>query len=90
MADIKVDFNYAGIEQTEMQKYEKDVIRIHEGFYLKEKIDTEFLGWLSLPTNYNREEFSRIKKAANKIGSIYKDEIVTRLEKATEKVDGTY
>lgn len=30
------------------------------------------------------------KKDANKIGSIYKDEIVTRLEKATEKVDGTY
>ena len=23
MADIKVDFNYAGIEQTEMQKYRK-------------------------------------------------------------------
>lgn len=30
------------------------------------------------------------RKDANKIGSIYKDEIVTRLEKATEKVDGTY
>jgi len=30
------------------------------------------------------------KKDANKIGSIYKDDIVTRLEKATTKVDGTY
>ena len=30
------------------------------------------------------------KKDANKIGSVYKDEIITRLEKATEKVDGTY
>ena len=30
------------------------------------------------------------RKDANKIGSIYKDDIVTRLEKATEKVDGTY
>lgn len=30
------------------------------------------------------------QKDANKIGSIYKDNIVTRLEKATEKVDGTY
>lgn len=30
------------------------------------------------------------KKDANKIGSIYKDDIVTRLQKATEKVDGTY
>ena len=30
------------------------------------------------------------KKDANKIGDIYKDEIITRLEKATEVVDGTY
>lgn len=30
------------------------------------------------------------RKDAEKIGSIYKDDIVTRLEKATEKVDGTY
>ena len=30
------------------------------------------------------------KKDAEKIGSIYKDDIVTRLEKSTEKVDGTY
>ena len=29
-------------------------------------------------------------KNANKIASVYKDEIVTRLEKATQKVDGTY
>ena len=67
MADIKVDFKYAGVEQSEIQKYEKDIIRIHEGFRIKEKIETEFLGWLSLPTNYDREEFSRIKKAAKKI-----------------------
>ena len=67
MANIKVDLKYSGIEQTQIQEYEKDIIRIHESFYLKEKIDSEFLGWLSLPTNYNREEFSRIKKAANKI-----------------------
>ena len=29
-------------------------------------------------------------KNAEKIASVYKDEIITRLEKATEKVDGTY
>ena len=25
MADIKVDFKYAGVEQSEIQKYEKDI-----------------------------------------------------------------
>lgn len=29
-------------------------------------------------------------KNANKTASVYKDEIITRLEKATEKIDGTY
>lgn len=33
---------------------------------------------------------SEPSKTATKIGSIYKDEIVTRLVKATDKVDGTY
>lgn len=33
---------------------------------------------------------SEPSKTATKIGSIYKDEIVTRLIKATDKVDGTY
>ena len=33
---------------------------------------------------------SEAKKSASKIGSVYKDEIVTRLSKATSKVDGTY
>jgi len=29
----------------------------------------DFLGWLSLPENYDKEEFARIKKAAEKIRS---------------------
>ena len=33
---------------------------------------------------------SEPSKTATKVGSIYKDEIVTRLIKATDKVDGTY
>ncbi len=30
---------------------------------------SDFLGWVDLPVNYNKEEFSRIKKAAQKIQS---------------------
>jgi len=30
------------------------------------------------------------RKNAEKIGSVYKDDVITRLEKATQKVDGTY
>ena len=30
---------------------------------------SDFLGWVDLPVNYDKEEFSRIKKAAEKIKS---------------------
>lgn len=67
MSDVKLDFKYSGLEQYELKEYEKDVIRIHEEFYLKQNEEDQFLGWLSLPSNYDKEEFDRIKKAAKKI-----------------------
>ena len=30
-------------------------------------LGNDFLGWLDLPVNYDKEEFERIKKAAKKI-----------------------
>ena len=30
---------------------------------------SDFLGWVNLPTNYDKEEFDRIKKSAKKIQS---------------------
>ena len=36
---------------------------LHEGSGL----GNDFLGWLNLPTDYDKEEFARIKAAAEKI-----------------------
>lgn len=37
--------------------------------FLNEKTGAgnDYLGWIELPTNYDKEEFQRIKKAAEKI-----------------------
>lgn len=35
----------------------------------KEGLGNDFLGWVTLPTDYDKEEFARIKKAAEKIKS---------------------
>ena len=67
MSKIKVDFTQAGIPNTEILKYNDKVNQIHEEFQAKKNDATEFLGWLELPTNYNKEEFTRIKEAAKKI-----------------------
>ncbi|MGL4761785.1 MAG: glucose-6-phosphate isomerase [Sarcina sp.] len=39
--------------------------KLHEGT----GVGSDFLGWVELPNNYDKEEFARIKKAADKIKS---------------------
>lgn len=67
MSKIKVNFENAGIPITEVLKYNEKVSKIHEEFQKKKDDEKEFLGWLELPTNYDKEEFERIKKAAKQI-----------------------
>ena len=67
MSNIKVDFSSAGVPTSEILKYSEKVIKIHEELYSKKDNGKEFLGWLDLPVNYDKEEFERIKKAADKI-----------------------
>ena len=59
--------SYTGIPVSEIQKYSEKVCKIHEEFEAKKDDEKEFLGWLDLPTNYDKEEFERIKKVADKI-----------------------
>ncbi len=61
-------------------KYLKDFVADHEiegiktqvydaakTLHSKTGLGNDFLGWLTLPTDYDKEEFARIKKAAEKI-----------------------
>ena len=70
MSNIKVDFSNAGISMNEVLKYNEKVFKIHEEFRAKRNDEKEFLGWLDLPTNYDKDEFERIKKAAKKYKKI--------------------
>ncbi len=67
MSNIKVDFSYSGVPVSEILNYGRKVEEIHGEFQNKKNDEKEFLGWLELPTNYDKEEFARIKKAAEKI-----------------------
>ena len=69
MANIKLDFSNTNVKLEDIIEYENDVKRIHEIIHKNADDETEFLGWLNLPTNYDKEEFERIKKVANKIKS---------------------
>lgn len=67
MSSIKLDLSNTSISTNEILKYSEKVAKIHEGFWQKKNDEKEFLGWLELPANYDKEEFERIKKSAQKI-----------------------
>lgn len=67
MSNIKIDFSNTGIPMSEISKYTSKVKAIHNEFKENKDKEKEFLGWLELPTNYDKEEVNRIKQAAKKI-----------------------
>ena len=67
MGNIKVSLKNTRIFEKSVMKYADEVAQIHQELHEKSKNKKEFLGWLNLPTDYDKKEFERIKKAAHKI-----------------------
>lgn len=55
------------VDKKELEYYKPFVRLTHELLHTKQHTGGDFLGWLNLPENYDKEEFGRIKKAAEKI-----------------------
>ena len=69
MLGLKLDLGNTGIDEKEIQKYAKKVSDIHGKLHEEKDDENEFLGWLELPTKYNKREFKKIKECAKKIQS---------------------
>ena len=67
MKNIKVDLENARVFEKNIMKYASQVKEIHNKLHLKAEDENEFCGWLNLPTNYDKAEFEKIKKSAEKI-----------------------
>lgn len=67
MPNVRLDLSNSGIDEQEIFEYEKQVRKIYEELEQKSKDENEFVGWLKLPSSYNRKEFSKIKKCAERI-----------------------
>lgn len=67
MSNIKVNLENTGFKKEELMKYNEKVEKAHEELHSVADNEDDFVGWLHLPTNYNKEEFERIKKCAEKI-----------------------
>jgi glucose-6-phosphate isomerase len=67
----KITFDYSKtakvISAEEVQSMSKIVGAAKQELISKEGLGNDFLGWIDLPVDYDKEEFSRIKEAAKKI-----------------------
>ncbi len=55
------------IRENDLKGLESQVKLAHETINNKSGLGNDFLGWVSLPEDYDKQEFDRIKKAADKI-----------------------
>ncbi len=55
------------VGKDEMTGIKAQVMSAAQMLHDKSGLGSDFLGWLDLPTNYDKEEFARIKAAAKKI-----------------------
>lgn len=69
MAKVSFDYSVAKqfIRDEEINNIEKIAEAAKSELLSKEGAGNDYLGWIDLPVNYDKEEFTRIKKAAEKI-----------------------
>ena len=67
MLNLKLNLKNTGIDQKAIMKYKEKVEQIHHELHKRANAQNDFVGWLELPTNYDKEEFKRIKSAAARI-----------------------
>ena len=67
----KVTFDYSKacgfVKEHEMQYMSELASQAKDKLLARTGAGNDFLGWIDLPVDYDKEEFARIKKAAEKI-----------------------
>lgn len=65
--DVKLDNALDFVELDNLEKARNEVVEAHKKLQNKTGEGNDYLGWVSLPETYDKDEFSRIKKAAKQI-----------------------
>ena len=68
---LSLDYSFAApfIHENDLKGLSAQLATAHELLHSKTGLGNDFLGWLDLPVSYDKDEFERIKKAAEKIKS---------------------
>jgi len=71
MDGIRLDYSKAKrfVSEEELVNIKETVLNAKETLVSKKGAGNDYLGWIDLPINYDKEEYARIKKSAEKIKS---------------------
>lgn len=69
MLRIDIDNIFTFVSRPAYEEMKSELAQAHELLETGTGAGSDFLGWLKLPENFDRGEFSRVKKAAGKIKS---------------------
>lgn len=69
MKNVSFDFSIANgfVNQADIDGIEKEVLEARDTLVSGTGAGNDFLGWVNLPVDYDKDEFKRIKAAARKI-----------------------
>ena len=71
MAKVTFDYSktapFIGADEVKNMKVQAEAVK--EMLLKRTGAGNDFLGWIDLPVNYDKEEFARIQKAAQKWSS---------------------
>ena len=57
MVNLKLNLEHSGVDPKAIMKYKEQVEEIHQELHKRASDEKDFVGWLELPTNYDKEEF---------------------------------
>lgn len=69
MSKITIDYSKTGVQTHEVEYFKEQIAVAHKMLHEKTGAGNDFLGWVDLPVDYDKDEFARIQKAADKIKS---------------------
>lgn len=67
MAQIKVDYSKAGLKAEQINALSDKLSSAHDMLHKGTGKGNDFVGWVDLPVQYDKDEFERVKAAAKKI-----------------------
>ena len=69
MINVNIDKTQKFVSQAELENIKTELCTAHRKLLDGSGAGSDFLGWVKLPENIDMEEFSRVKKCAEKIRS---------------------